>query len=112
MNTLPTAGAGYLDDLYARFLKDPLSIDPSLWAMFAPYADRSDGPRPAAAGDGRIAVACERLKTAWRLYGHLAASLDPLDLNQAPGHPDLSPDAHGLDESDLDVDVGGTTPRN
>ena len=111
MHPLPTAGAGYLDDLYARFLKDPLSVDPSLWAVFAPYADRTGGPVPEAVGDGRIAVACERLKTAWRLYGHLASALDPLDLNQAPGHPDLSPAAHGLDETDLDTPVGGTTPR-
>lgn len=111
MNTLPTAGAGYLDDLYARFLHDPLSVDPSLWAMFAPYADGTDAARSQAAGDGRLAVACERLKTAWRLYGHLAASLDPLDLNQATGHPDLSPSAHGLDDGDLDTPVAGTTPR-
>lgn len=114
MHPLPSAGADYLDDLYARFLKDPLSVDPSLWTVFAPYADRTatrDASTGVEGGDGRPAVACERLTTAWRTHGHLAATLDPLDLRTPPGHPELSPLAHGLEEADLDVPVAGTTPR-
>lgn len=114
MHPLPCAGAGYLDDLYARFLKDPLSVDPSLWAVFAPYAETTGirgAPSAPAGGDGRVAVACERLTAAWRTHGHLAAALDPLDLRMPPGHPELSPAAHGLVEADLDTPAAGTTPR-
>ncbi len=111
MHPLPTAGAGYLDDLYVRFLKDPLSVDPSLWAMFAPYADRGDAQEREAVGDARLSVACERLTAAWRTHGHLAAMLDPLDLRRPPGHPELDPQAHGLGPADLDTAVAGTTPQ-
>jgi len=110
MHPLPSAGADYLDDLYARFLKDPRSVDPSLWAVFAAYADRTS-VAASPAEDGRLAVACERLTAAWRQHGHLAARLDPLDQHVPPGHPELSPAAHDIADGDLDTPIGAETPR-
>lgn len=109
MHPLPIADAAYLDDLYARFLKDPRSVDPSLWAVFAAYADRRNVT--STSGDAGLVVACERLKVAWRTHGHLAATLDPLGLAVPPDHAELSPTAHGITERDLDTPVGATTPR-
>jgi 2-oxoglutarate dehydrogenase E1 component len=104
---LPDADPAYLEDLYARFLDDPLSVDPGLWGMFASWADergtvrrgiarRLDPFGPPEDLVSEEALGHERLKVAWRTYGHLAASLDPLGLQAAPGHPELEPEAHGL----------------
>src|SRR3546814_6052714 len=85
MHAPPAADAAYLEDLYARFLDDPLAVDPSLWLVFATWPDaratlrRARPPRPETAGDdgmARRSVATERLVTAWRTHGHLAATLD------------------------------------
>jgi len=114
----PAADAAYLEDLYARFLDDPLSVDPSLWPVFATWPDTRATLRrpPRAAGnladDGlaRRSAATERLVTAWRTHGHLAAALDPLGLRAPVGHPELDPAAHGLTADDLDAPVAGTVP--
>ncbi|GHD58213.1 2-oxoglutarate dehydrogenase subunit E1 [Thalassobaculum fulvum] len=120
MRTSPAADAAYLEDLYARFLDDPLSVDPSLWPLFAESADaratvrRARRPRvAAAAGDAELvrrSVATERLIAAWRTHGHLAARLDPLGLRAAPGHPELDPAAHGLGAEDMAAPVAVELP--
>jgi len=111
MQTPPAADAAYLEDLYARFLDDPLSVDPSLWPVFATWPDARSvvrrarapfaGPGPADADLVRRSVATERLIAAWRTHGHLAAQLDPLGLRQPPGHRELDPTAHGLTAEDM-----------
>ena len=116
----PAADAAYLEDLYARFLHDPLSVDPCLWPVFAAWPDarstvaRSRRPRAdlgAADADlARRSVATERLIAAWRIHGHLAAALDPLGLREPPGHPELDPAAHGLTPDDMAAAVAVAAP--
>lgn len=120
MRNPPAADAAYLEDLYDRFLNDPLSVDPSLWPVFAAWPDdrdtvrRARRPRPAAGGaDAELArrsVATERLMAAWRTHGHLAAWLDPIGLRQPPGHPELDPAAHGLSAADMAAPVTVEAP--
>lgn len=112
---LPDADPAYLEDLYARFLDDPLSVDPELWGVFASWADERGTVRRGIArrldpfgarGDGTSdeALGYERLKVAWWTHGHLAAMLDPLGMSTPPGHPELASEAHGLPR---DTDLGG-----
>ena len=97
--------AGYVAELYERFLSDPSAVDPATRALFARWRPPSP-PRPAAAVapvaavDVARAVAASNLAQAIRAYGHLAARLDPLG-GEPHGDPALDPATHGLAEADL-----------
>ncbi len=83
----------------------------------APVVTGPAGPSVTVSGAdlGRMASAMA-LVDAYRLYGHLAAQLDPLG-TAPPGDPALDPAFHGLDEQAMDripgdllrVHVGGDT---
>ena len=112
----------YLDELYERYQADPTSVDPSFLELL-----RSDGATGLPAGpaapaavpppltelagstsdqDGLLkeitAGRVGSLIEAYRRYGHLAAKLDPLDLELPTGHPELRLEAHGFSAADLD----------
>jgi len=83
----------------------------------APILTGPPGPAVTVSGaDLRRMASAMALIDAYRLYGHLAAQLDPLG-SQPPGDPALDPAFHGLDPSSLDrisadlldVQVGGDT---
>ena len=109
---LPNADPGFIDALYRRFLTDPLSVDPSLWGFFAEHADGSVIPvrgldELGGSVSSGIDAGFQRLREAYRRYGHLAAPTDPLGLAPLPGHPDLDLGAHGLSADDLAETVDG-----
>ncbi len=52
---------------------------------------------------GRKQSAVLRLIHAYRLLGHHRAEVDPINLRAKPTVPDLDPEFHGLDSSDLDT---------
>jgi 2-oxoglutarate dehydrogenase E1 component len=110
--------AGYALVLYANYLADPASVDPSWRAYFEANGPPVDGrfagtlvlaKAPAAVPEGGgpptgpapqvapadVAAAMELVR-AYRDFGHLAAHLDPLG-SEPPGDPSLDPAAHGLD---------------
>jgi 2-oxoglutarate dehydrogenase E1 component len=102
--------AGYVLELYDRYLADPSTVDAETRAFFASFdatLPAVDGltPTTAAAAIGpdtavdRI-VGAATLVQAIREYGHLAANLDPLG-SAPPGAPELDPATHGLSEADL-----------
>src|SRR5262245_14212909 len=108
----------YLDELYARFLTDPSSVDPSWGAVFAngaqavaepapvpvpvpvpvPAPVSVPGAAPTAARFGRV----WGLVNAYRSRGHLAAELDPLGATQRAPHPELDPRTFGFSDGDMD----------
>ncbi|KAB2895987.1 MAG: 2-oxoglutarate dehydrogenase E1 component, partial [Dokdonella sp.] len=133
--------AAYLDDLYEAWLANPDAVEPAWRSYFGELQGRGARDashlaaiarieaaqrQPRTAPGALVAVADTaqsqkqaavlKLVTAYRSRGHLAARLDPLELEQAfpesdlkaigllprPGAPDLQPEYHGLDESDLD----------
>jgi 2-oxoglutarate dehydrogenase E1 component len=149
-NLLTGVDGGYVADLYARFLHDSTSVDPS-WANF--FADIGDdersllkelegpswAPRPVngdaanghagnglavAKGSARAAVKPNGLQTAlgveqmqiavrdsiralmliraYRVRGHLLATLDPLGLEKPKMNPELDPSTYGFTEADWD----------
>ncbi|MCI0602584.1 2-oxoglutarate dehydrogenase E1 component [bacterium] len=95
--------AGYILELYERFLKDPGSVDPSARAFFESWrpdsAETAVATMPSAAAVDKI-VATVVLATAIREHGHLAAKLDPLG-RERPGDPALELSTYELTENDL-----------
>ncbi len=115
--------AYYLEDLYARYLKDPNAV-PEAWrdyfttiqdgipdaretaatAMRTTTASaavpRTSAPSPAV--DALKQTAALRLITVYRVRGHQQADVDPLRLRPRPPVPDLDPAFHNLSEADMD----------
>jgi 2-oxoglutarate dehydrogenase E1 component len=111
----------FIDELYARYLQDPNSVDESWRRVFANgFAARAGNGAaatvatavvparaiPLAApplgaadlGVGRI----HGLVNAYRVRGHLEAELDPLEHLPRGHHPDLDYRTYGFTEADLD----------
>lgn len=128
------ANIAYLADLYAQWAKDPKSVDPSFDILFSSLGDdeaavlkdavgaswaprpsiiTGDEPAPAPKGKGGPAgglaaqdsLAIARLIRAYREYGHLEASLDPLGLKEPHKTEELDPATYGFGEKDLNREV-------
>jgi 2-oxoglutarate dehydrogenase E1 component len=120
--------AAFIEDLYEQFLQDPESVDLAWRERFTAMRGEAanevpHGPvrqnflRLAQESRGRaLARSTERLEpaaaekqaavlqliNAYRYRGHQVADLDPLKLREKPNVPDLDPEYHKLEESDLD----------
>jgi 2-oxoglutarate dehydrogenase E1 component len=139
---LSGSNAGFIAELYQRYLGDPASVDPSWRSLFAELRDEpkvvdaelrgaSWAPKPAFAnGNGAAAstktaganghaagetASVEQLRAAtvdsiralmliraYRIRGHMMASLDPLGLEKRDTHPELDPARYGFSETDYD----------
>ena len=118
-----TASLAYLEGLYARYLEDPASLDPSWRSYFDAFAGRpasggtfTDGPKfkshsifslgngassPGAAAGAAQQDRVDELIRGYRVRGHLLARFDPLGLPRS-SHPELDPAYYGLGEADMD----------
>ena len=108
--------AGYVLDLYDRYLQDPNSVDPDTRATFervdpaeierSPRHGRGQGPPVATSAptgpiyDVSAVVGAAALAQAIRDYGHLDVQLDPLG-TPPHGAPELHPTFYGLTEAQL-----------
>jgi 2-oxoglutarate dehydrogenase E1 component len=130
---LTGANAGFIAELYTRFLKDPGSVDEG-WRRF--FSDLSDDlsavlteirgpswatPAPPVLGNGAeaaVAIDAEALRRAtansiraldliraYRVRGHLEAELDPLGLEKRGPYPELDYRRYGFTEADLDREI-------
>src|ERR1700752_4927380 len=126
---LTGANAGFIAELYPRFLTDPQAVDES-WRQF--FSDMNDdvsalltelrGPswsKPAAPiiGNGAVpakeidentlrqatsdSIRALQLIRAYRVRGHLEADLDPLGLDKRGPYPELDYRSYGFNEADL-----------
>jgi 2-oxoglutarate dehydrogenase E1 component len=129
---LTGANAGFIADLYTRFLDDPTSVDESWQHFFAEIgedgsaalaelrAPRWDQPRVHSGANGAMAVAADaeslrhatsysiralQLIRAYRVRGHLEADLDPLGLDKRGPYPELDYRSYGFGEADLDREI-------
>jgi 2-oxoglutarate dehydrogenase E1 component len=125
------ANALYLEQLYARFQRDPNSVGAEWQAFFTSLNDDMDDVLAEARGpswkpsDGVFGTALEQalpgsitteqavavardslnarlLIRAYRTRGHLIAKLDPLELSARREHPELKPKTYGFTKSDYD----------
>jgi 2-oxoglutarate dehydrogenase E1 component len=101
---------GYIAEAYEAYRRDPASVEES-WRQFFRFAESlstvaspSESQTSPAVLDTallrKVAGAAE-LVDSIRAYGHLAADIDPLG-TVPPGTPELTPEFHGLTESDLE----------
>jgi 2-oxoglutarate dehydrogenase E1 component len=123
------ANAAFLADLYARWVENPGTVDPSFGELFGALNDESRSvltdavgaswaPRPAAFAEPEAAPAAlsaEAVRAAvldsiralmliraYRVRGHLEARLDPLGLTVPKPHPELDPATYGFTAADMD----------
>src|ERR1700741_5271738 len=94
------SNAGYVLELYDRYLRDPNSVDAATRAYFERWTPPVDGASLAPTPAVDKIVGTVNLAQAIREYGHLDAQLDPLG-SKPPGDPSLDLQAHGLTEQDL-----------
>jgi 2-oxoglutarate dehydrogenase E1 component len=93
---------GLIEELYARYLSDPSSVDQS-WRHFfegidfGAYLYQRGIPPKTEGGDLRI----YRLIQAYRQYGHLEAHFNPLYVDISPA-PELNIERFGFFSSELD----------
>ena len=118
------ANAGFIAELYRRFLRSPASVDESWRRFFAEIGDDAAaleaeraGPQWSNGGSSpaldAAAVRARLLDTiralnlirAYRVRGHLEARLDPLGLAGRANHPELDYRNWGFVEADLDREI-------
>lgn len=126
---LYAANAPYLEDLFESYLKNPDTVPPHWRDWFdrlqagapeqaIPRQQPSHRPVSVQPGmppipsetvaDGLTAEAAGKqagvlqLINAYRFRGHQQANIDPLNLSERPGAPDLDPAFHGLTKEDMD----------
>src|SRR5271166_520782 len=130
---LTGANAGFIAELYTRFLQDPLSVDESWRRFFSEMDDDVSAvlgelrgptwgkPAPRIVTNGAApanAIGAEELRRAaggsiralqlirsYRVRGHLEADLDPLGLDKRGHHPELDYHSYGFAEADLDREI-------
>ncbi len=93
--------AGYVQELYERYQRDPLSVDPVSRAYFSSIhrpAEIQTGAVPST--NLNLVIQAANYVQAIRTYGHLAAHLDPLG-SPPPGDPSLELSSYSLTEADL-----------
>jgi 2-oxoglutarate dehydrogenase E1 component len=99
--------AGYVYELFERFQRDPSSVDEATRTLFANWSPALESDSAAVsightsaeavrAEDTSAAIATFNLAESIRRFGHLAARLDPLGINEPIGDPSLAPETHGL----------------
>ena len=130
---LTGANAGFIAELYARFLHNPNAVDASWRRFFAELHDDvstilTEVRRPAWSNSPPLRIAdgaaratkldSEELRKAatdsictlnliraYRVRGHLEADLDPLGLEKRGPFPELDYHSYGFSEADLDREI-------
>src|SRR5271154_7241372 len=120
---LSGGNAGFIEDLYEQYLRDPTSLDPAWREYFARFQGRGEiahGPirerlmaraklpqaiagaaRSAADGASAKQGAVSRLIQVYMNRGHLIANLDPLGLQERAKPYVLDLKYFGLSDADL-----------
>jgi 2-oxoglutarate dehydrogenase E1 component len=130
---LTGANAGFIAELYTRFLEDPGAVDESWRRFFSEMDDDvsavltelrgpswgnpaprivTNGAAPAKEIDAQAlrratadSIRALQLIRSYRVRGHLEADLDPLGLDKRGHHPELDHHSYGFAESDLDREI-------
>src|SRR6266566_656213 len=108
LETFYGPNAGYVLELYERYLQDPSSVDAATRSVFDKWSQEEQVSLKAEEGkmDGHIpfdvsdVVAATSLAHDIRRKGHLGAHLDPLG-TEPLGDPALLPETYGITNEDL-----------
>src|SRR6187455_2255802 len=107
-NNFQGVNLGYVLDLYARYQRDPSSVDEKTRGFFRTWTpplesapERLPVTGIGAGGlDPRVIMGAVNLAESVRRYGHLAAEIDPLG-SRPLGDPMLLPETHGITADEL-----------
>ena len=93
---------GYILDLYEKYRKDPQTVDAPTRQLFERWSPEESAGPVASGHDLRSLTGAANLAQSIRVYGYLAANLDPLEDAPAPdSNPILTPAFHQIQEEDL-----------
>ena len=96
----------YIDQLYEAFKASPENVSSEWRHYFYGFEHGADSQMPSGAGLQRDPhSAAERLIMAYRMLGHLAADIDPLQIQERERPPGLNPQYYGLDTAGLEQPV-------
>ncbi|MES2253067.1 MAG: 2-oxoglutarate dehydrogenase E1 component [Pseudomonadota bacterium] len=110
----------FLQDLLKAYRLNSMDVDPSWRRFFDEYADDLDAEliafpeqRSRTATKQEQTTPIDTLKSlralmmirAYRVRGHLASNLDPLQIEKPKYHPELDPARYGFDESNMDSQI-------
>lgn len=100
-DALSGENATYLSNLYQQYKRNPDSVDAKWQRVFQ---DFSPSTSSGSIDEKSIVQALQvfKLIQAYREYGHLAANLDPLGLQQPRELPELDPATYGFNTHDYD----------
>ncbi|MFQ3306964.1 MAG: 2-oxoglutarate dehydrogenase E1 component [Candidatus Midichloriaceae bacterium] len=134
--------ATFLEELYEKYLENPQSVDDSWKEFFSDIEDgntshsgpswlkkknkiigdfsdekiaTNEKPKSAQSSENNLlSLKIVKLIDAFRLYGHMAVKLDPLNLDPQPFPKELDYKSYGITDSDMDkvVYVGGAFSHN
>ena len=106
LETFYGPNAGYVLELYDRYLQNPANVDATTRAMFDTWAQGEDAPlaeqqiQESTPLQVARVVSASELAHAIRERGHLGAHLDPLGAEPL-GDPALLAETHGITDEDL-----------
>jgi len=103
LDAIQRANSAYIEEMYQRFRSDPASV-PEEWGIFFAGFELAGPARPGGGVPGQPSGEVFGLVQHHRIFGHLAAWLDPLS-EAPPRTPLLEPASFGFQESDLDAVV-------
>jgi len=114
---LSGGNAAYLDQLYQSYLQDPSAVDVQWREYFARLEQQAPPGTAGAPEAGTTYSPAEaskqssilRLINAYRMRGHQAARVDPLEMLTQPPVPDLDPDFHGFTGADMDKEFDSSS---
>lgn len=103
-NSVNISNVSYLEDVYAQFLNDPQSVDPSWHYFFRGFelCKQLGGATEGEGDNSAFVLRISRLIRAYRRRGHLIAKTNPLDPNKEKSHPQLEIEWFGFTKDDLD----------
>ena len=130
---LTGANAGFIAELYTRFLEHPDAVDESWRRFFSEMGDEASAavaelrgpiwakPPPRIIGNSAVgapeideavlrraaadSIRALNLIRAYRVRGHLEADLDPLGLEKRGPYPELDYQSYGFTEADFDCEI-------
>src|SRR5574341_177529 len=77
LDSIQRANLAYVEEMYARYARDPAAV-PEEWALFFAGFDFAEGRLGAAHVPGQPSGEVFGLVQHFRVFGHLAAHIDPL----------------------------------
>jgi 2-oxoglutarate dehydrogenase E1 component len=105
LDSIQRANLAYIEEMYGRYRQDPASV-PEEWALFFAgfdFADQAQAAAGAAHVPGQPSGEVFGLVQHFRVFGHMAAHIDPL--SDPPEETMLDPARFGFRAEDFDREV-------